>query len=299
MRILLTGAQGFVGSNVLIALHKAGHEIVAIKRSTSILPFLIKELEGVSWIDSDQNLYSTLESLRKFDVVVHLATNYGGSINNWVDIEYDNVVFPLKLLQFSINNGCNIFINTDTFFSRSEYSYAHMEEYILTKQYLSSWGLLASRQNPEFIFINARLEHVYGAGDRKEKFTMWLLANLIANKEEMKLTTCKQKRDFIYIDDVVDAYLSIVNNAASLKGYTEIGIGTGHSVALKDFVLTAKDIAGSTTKLLFGALPQRKGEIMHSRADTQILNLFGWTSKFDIEDGINHIVKNQFLNVKL
>lgn len=292
MRVLLTGAQGFVGSNVLIALSKAGHEIVAIKRSISILPILIKELKGISWIDSDQHLYSALESFGKFDVVVHLATNYGGKNNNWVDIECDNVVFPLKLLQFSINNGCNIFINTDTFFSRSEYSYAHMEEYISTKQYFSSWGLLATRRNPEFIFINARLEHVYGPCDSKNKFTMWLLENLIANKEEIKLTTCQQKRDFIYIDDVVDAYLSIINNAASLKGYTDIGIGTGISVPLKDFILTAKHIAGSRTKLHFGALPQRKGEIMCSQADSIILNSFGWTSKIDIVDGINRILKN-------
>lgn len=291
MRILLTGALGFVGSNLLIALNKAGHEIVAIKRSTSILPILIKELEGVIWIDSDQNLYSTLESLSKIDIVVHMATNYLSSINNWVDVEYDNVVFPLKLLQFSINNGCNIFINTDTFFSRKEYSYAHMEEYISTKRYFSLWGLLATRKNPEFIFINARLEHVYGPGDNKEKFITWLLENLIANKKEIKLTTCTQKRDFIYIDDVVDAFLCIVNNAASLKGYAEIGIGTGYSVPLKDFILMAKEIAGSTTKLIFGAVPQRQGEIMCSQADSAILNSFGWGSKFNIADGIDRILK--------
>ena len=291
MRVLLTGAQGFVGSNVLIALSKAGHEIVAIKRSISNLPTLIKDLKGVIWINSDQNFYSTLESLGKFDVVVHLATNYGCKNINWIDIEFDNVVFPLKILQFSINNGCNIFINTDTFFSRSEYSYAHMEEYISTKKYFSSWGLLATTRNPEFIFINARLEHVYGPGDSKEKFTMWLLENLISNKKEIKLTTCKQKRDFIYIDDVVEAYLSIVNNAASLKGYSDIGIGTGISVPLKDFILTAKYITGSSTELHFGALPQRKGEIMSSQADSKILNSFGWTSKIDIVDGLDSIVK--------
>jgi len=295
VRVLLTGAQGFVGSNVLIALSKAGHEIVGIKRSIGKLPILIRELKGISWIDSDPNLYSTLESLGKFDVVVHLATNYGGKNSNWVDIERDNVVFPLKLLQFSIKNGCNIFINTDTFFSRSKYSYAHMEEYIATKQYFSSWGLLATTRNPEFIFINARLEHVYGPGDSKEKFTMWLLENLISNKKELKLTTCQQKRDFIYIDDVVEAYLSIVNNAASLKGYSDIGIGTGISVPLKDFILTAKYITGSSTELHFGALPQRKGEIMSSQADSQILNSFGWTSKIDISNGLDSIVKNIIL----
>ena len=295
MRVLLTGAQGFVGSNVLIALSKAGHEIVAIKRSISNLPALIKDLKGIIWINSDQNFYSTLESLGKFDVVVHLATNYGGKNINWIDIEFDNVVFPLKILQFSINNGCNIFINTDTFFSRSEYSYAHMEEYISTKKHFSSWGLLATTRNPEFVFINARLEHVYGPGDSKEKFTMWLLENLISNKKEIKLTTCKQKRDFIYIDDVVEAYLSIVNNAASLKGYSDIGIGTGISVPLKDFILTAKYITGSSTELHFGALPQRKGEIMSSQADSKILNSFGWTSKIDIVDGLDSIVKKSIL----
>lgn len=291
MRVLLTGATGFVGSHVLMALYKAGHDIVAIKRSTSIVPVSIKCLKGVSWYDSDENLYSTLESLGGFDVVVHLATNYGSKSSNWVEVEHDNVGFPLLLLQFSISSGCNLFINTDTFFSRKDYSYAHMEEYILTKQYFSMWGMLATRKNPEFIFVNARLEHVYGPGDGSEKFIPWLLRNFIADKDVVTLTACDQKRDFIYIDDVVAAYMSIINNSASLKGYCEVGIGSGNSVPLKDFVLIAKSITGANTNLLFGAVPHRQGEIMYSQAEPMILKSFGWGAKVDLAEGIKRMVK--------
>lgn len=291
MRVLLTGATGFIGSHILMALHEAGHDITVIKRSTSVVPAHIEIINNVSWYDNDENLYSKLKSLERFDVIVHLATNYGSKKGDWVGIENDNVGFPLFLLQFAMGNGCKLFINTDSFFSRRVYSYAHMEEYILTKQCFSMWGVLVTRKIPDFCFVNARLEHVYGPGDGAEKFTMWLLKNLITNKKEINLTACDQKRDFIYIDDVVGAYLSIMNNAASLKGYCEIGIGSGNSVPLKDFVLTAKNITGSGAKLLFGAVPQRQGEIMHSQADPLILNSFGWKPEIDLIEGINRTVK--------
>lgn len=294
MRILLTGATGFIGSHMLMALHEAGHDITAIKRSTSIVPVHLKNLKNISWYDNDDALYSTLKSLKKFEVVIHLATNYGRKSGDLVEIENDNVSFPLLLLQFSMNSGCKLFINTDSFFTRKNYSYGHMEEYILTKQFFSMWGGLATRKNPEFCFVNARLEHVYGPGDGPEKFIMWLLKNLTADIKEINLTACDQKRDFIYIDDVVAAYLSIMNNAISLNGYCEIGIGSGSSIPLRDFILIAKDVTGSGTNLNFGVVPQRQGEIMHSQADPLILNSFGWRPKIDSVEGINLTVKNSF-----
>lgn len=291
MRVLLTGATGFIGSHLLMALHRVGHELTVIKRSTSIVPAHVENINNINWYDNDENLLSKLKSLKRFDAVVHLATNYGKKDSDWFGVENNNVGFPLFLLQFAIKNDCKLFINTDSFFSRENYTYLHMEEYILTKQYFSKWGALATRKNADFCFVNARLEHVYGPGDDAEKFSMWLLKNLMANKKEISLTECDQKRDFIYIDDVVNAYITIINNATSLKGYCEIGIGTGCSVPLKDFVLMAKNTIGSNTQLHFGVLPQRQGEIMNSQADIFILNSFGWKPKIELRNGIDLTVK--------
>ncbi len=178
MRVLLTGATGFVGSHLLVALNKAGHRLVAIKRPSSVLPLPIRGIDNVNWIDNDQELTAKLKALDKFDAVIHLATNYGNKSRDWVEVERDNVELPLLLLQYAVGNDCGMFINTDTFFSRKAYSYSHMEEYILTKQHFAAWGELAALKTPGFAFINARLEHVYGPSDRSQKFIPWLYKDL-------------------------------------------------------------------------------------------------------------------------
>ena len=103
-----------------------------------------------------------------------------------------------------------------------------------------------------------------------------------------------QKRDFIYIDDVVDAFLTLINHKTS-STYKEIGIGTGISITLKEFLESFKRISKSNTSLNFSLVPYREGEIMESIADNNMLINMGWTPKVSIAQGLELIHKS-YLN---
>ena len=85
-------------------------------------------------------------------------------------------------------------------------------------------------------FANIRLEQMYGAGDDSAKFAMYLIRQCLKNISEIPLTAGEQQRDFIYIDDVVAAYMLLLKKQAALKtGFVEVGVGSGCAVAIRTF----------------------------------------------------------------
>jgi nucleoside-diphosphate-sugar epimerase len=132
-----------------------------------------------------------------------------------------------------------------------------------------------------------RLEHVYGPNDSNQKFINNVLEKLKKNLEKIDLTLCQQKRDFIYVDDVVNAFSTVTDNLDRfLSGFYQIGVGTGRSISIEEFLLKAKLIYKSKSHLNFGAIPYCKNEIKKSKADNSFLTKLGWHPFHLIEDGI-------------
>ena len=99
-------------------------------------------------------------------------------------------------------------------------------------------------------------------------------------------------RDWIYIDDVVDAYICVLNNIKIMEsGYHSFEVGTGEMTSLRDFVISAKEITNSKTKLCFGETAIKNGELMRSCADVTELCGMGWKPQYNIEKGIQKILR--------
>ena len=73
------------------------------------------------------------------------------------------------------------------------------------------------------------------------------------------------------------AFIVVFKNIPRLNGYyVNIGVGSGKTVTLKEFVELAYKLTKSNCKLIFGGIPYQKSEIMFSKADTKILKKLGW-----------------------
>jgi nucleoside-diphosphate-sugar epimerase len=294
MRILLTGGSGFIGRALLHSLWVSGHDVIAVTRSLDMLPKQLASLSGVKWIIFDDLLYHSVCRLGPFDAIVHLATSYGRDGDSWLEVERANVELPLMLLEYAASGGCSLFINTDSFFGKQKYNYLYARDYILTKRAFLEWGKIASDKSSDLYFINVRLEHVYGPGDNSSKFVPGLLKNLVEERQEISLTTCEQKRDFIYLADVVQAYLLLIGRSLGLSGFREVEVGSGYSIPIRDFIEAAKVATSSRSILKFGEIPQRPNEIMDSYADTSYLLSLGWRPTVDIKLGLDEVVKYMY-----
>ncbi len=278
--ILITGGSGFLGSYLVKKFLDYGFVVVVITRQklkTKRLNDMKNSRLHIIDFDSLKNLF---QDIKIIDVVLHTATNYGSQNEKTSDIVEANLTFPLKVMEVAINYGTETFINTDTILSPK------FNRYALSKYQFKQWGKELYKDN-KIKFINCKLQNIYGEGNNITNFTSYIVNYCIHNKPEIRLTKGDQKRDFIYIDDVVDAYFVIVNSIDSINyGFSEFDIGSGCAVTIREFVETVKEITKSNVKLKFGALPLRRGELMFSEANTDHIKSFGWSQCYSLRDGI-------------
>ena len=140
--------------------------------------------------------------------------------------------------------------------------------------------------------MNIVLEHFYGPGDDETKFVSWVIKSCRQNVPELRLTAGDQKRDFIYINDVIEAYLLLLYKTANARAdYHEFELGSGKSVNIRQFVEMIHRLCGSNTRLNFGAIPYRPNEIMESKADISALEKLGWRPSTSLEQGLCDTLK--------
>jgi nucleoside-diphosphate-sugar epimerase len=291
MNVLITGATGFLGGHLSRILVGSGHSVVALTRPTSDLSRLRALGARVRLLpcppEAVEDLAGELEGI---DAVVHAATCYGrkGEADN--DVVRANLLFPLRLFEVACHSGVGTFLNLDTCFNTWPIRYKYLQSYTLSKRHFAEWGALLAEARA-VRFVNLQLHHPYGPADAAGKFVPFVISECLAGRE-LKLTAGDQRKDFIYIDDVVDAIRLLLAKADGLpRGYHHFECGSGGAITVREFVETVHSSTGSTAKLCFGALPYREGEIMFSQADLGRLRQLGWAPRWGLREGIARILR--------
>lgn len=177
-----------------------------------------------------------------------------------------NIILPSKILDAAVNAKVPFFINTDTAISSDVNAYA------LSKKQFRDWGIHYS-DNKEITFVNVLLEHFYGPFDSDSKFLTGTIHKMQKNISLLEFTDGWQCRDFIYIDDVVEAYMKIFNYLSKMEGvfFKDIHVGSGRGIPIREVVKLSKEMTNSSSEIKFGALPYRNHEVMFSCADISFL----------------------------
>ncbi|MBN1186305.1 MAG: NAD-dependent epimerase/dehydratase family protein [Bacteroidales bacterium] len=288
LKILVTGGNGFLGSAIVHSLIEK-HEIVVLEKNRGNINRLEDIIERIRIYFSDDQDTSLLFENSAIDVIIHTATLYGRTDISLADMIYSNIYMPVRLLEEGMKTGLKAFINTDTFFNHENSAYKYLGSYTLSKKHVNEWLIVQSDKMP---IINMKLQHMYGPGDNMDKFVMQMAKILKSNAAYLDLTSGEQVRDFIFIDDVVDAYNKILEKLGCFNnGFHQLNVGCGKEVTIKEFIEKIKGITKASTKLKFGAVPYRENEIMHSIADINALRNMGWEPKINIETGIKRIIE--------
>jgi CDP-paratose synthetase len=286
-RVLLTGATGFLGSHLLEALLNKGYKVVILKRSSSNICRIQDNIDSVISYDVDLQPLELAFTEQEIDVVIHTAGRYGRdgcSISRMIE---SNVIFGAKLLDACQKYNASTFINTDTLLQSC------VNNYSLSKKHFSDW----LKQSSDGVqIINLKPEHMYGTKDDNNKFVAWVLSQLKNNVTGIKLTSGEQKRDFVYVSDVVSAFLIVLDKNKDLPRFSEFEVGTGQSISVREFIermqyFYQKSDSKSQTKLLFGAIPYRKGETMSVSVDISDLKKIGWQPMVSLDEGLTRIIR--------
>ena len=293
MKILLTGATGFLGSALAKHWTQAGHQLTLLVRPTSSLRRVEALLPAVhlAKYSSDSDIVQLVQNTAP-DVIVHTACAYGRLGESTLQVFDANVRLGLLLLDGVLRKESARrvgFINTGTGLEPS------VSNYTLSKQQFAQWGDTLVQQNPTRLqFVNIRLQHMFGPGDDPSKFTSHVLHACQQHQPQLALTAGEQRRDFIYIDDVVSAYDVLAKQMNQLADSDQVDVGSGDSPPVRSFVEQVHALTGSRTELQFGAIPYRANEAMLCQADTRRLQKLGWRPAYSLEQGIQKTIDLEF-----
>ena len=239
MRILVTGATGFIGRWLIPCLRDAGHGVCAIVRSSTDTAAL--EEQGVTVIrdDGTRDLQPDLTAHGPFDGVIHLASLFLAAhrSDDIVPLLTTNLLFPTRLLDAAVRSGVRWFVNVGTAWQHFEdREYSPVNLYAATKQafeslaqyYVEAHGLR---------FVTVALGDTYGPCDtRQTLLNLW--CRIMETGAPLEMSEGLQKIDPVYVTDVVEAFRLIVEqlDSAALQegGMPTFSVSSGKALSLRE-----------------------------------------------------------------
>ncbi|EKN3561518.1 TPA: NAD-dependent epimerase/dehydratase family protein [Yersinia enterocolitica] len=288
MRILITGASGYIGSNLACYLNSNGFEVFGLIRSEVVDENKIKLLAGVKLeILDEKNLCSLVENINP-DIVIHIAslTSVTHDYSTIENLLRSNIEFPTKLLEAMEVAGVKKFINTGTTWQNyNSADYEPVNLYAATKQAFEDilkYYIFAK----DFSSITLRLFDTYGPNDTRKKLIP-LLDRLAETKESLDMSEGNQEIELVHINDICSAYkTAILKLQDGQPGYANVySVDTGSRMSLKKLVKLYEKVNDVTLNINWGARPPREREIM--RLCTNLTVLPNWSPTIPLDEGIN------------
>lgn len=294
MKILITGATGFIGKHLMSRLIEQNYENAILVRNFEKARKLFKD--KVDIIEYGMDSFEYIDKICQFnpEIVIHLATYYtiADDINEIQKLLEANIEFTTILCSALEGSKVNFFINTGSFF---EY---YNGDGKINPAYLYSSMKVASRYIIEYFGNkhNYKVLHVipysvYGENGTVKKIFDYIIDATISG-EYIEMTEGKQVLDFIHVDDVVDFYCTLIEKQNLIHApISEYHLGTGRGTSIRELANIVETIVGKKANIGWGKRPYRTRDIMHAVAPVSRLKQdFGWEANISVSEGMRRFI---------
>jgi UDP-glucose 4-epimerase len=296
MRILVTGATGFLGSYLVADLLGRGHEVAVLLRPGRDpwrLADLMERLTVISGSLDDVGALATPLAAFRPQALAHLAWDGVGNAARNAPDQARNIPATLDLLDVAARAGARVFVGTG---SQAEYGpcdHPIREEDAALPTTLYGHaklaaGLMAARLAAlrEIRFAWLRVFSTYGPRDNPG----WLIQDLIGKLrrgERMALTAGEQRWGFLHARDAASAFRLVLETDSATGVYN---LGSPDAPPLKETILTLRDLVNPDAVLGFGDVPYRSDQVMLLQADIGRLAGLGWEPRVSLSEGLKETV---------
>ena len=296
MKVLVTGASGFIGANICAELNASGIETLALLRKNSDEKLLKSHSKNTKIVRFES--YEDLKEIFEHETpecIVHLAAHYAqvDSFDNIAPLIETNITFATCVLECAVKHGLKGFI-----YACSSWQYQNDFEQDATNLYAASKNALSEILNyyTKLFKVNVVrlvLYDVYGPGDPRSKLFA-TLPELAISKKTLELSPGEQLLDIVHINDVRRAFLKaaqILNSKSRESDFHLISAVRTHKLhSLKHLLNLFNSICGRRLELHFGAKNYRNNEVM--RPPNLQSRLPEWKAEIYPEEGLSELWKH-------
>lgn len=314
-RVLITGVAGFIGMHTAIRFLNEGWDVLALDNlndyySVSLKIDRLKKVEAIAKnlrlsfqlfkADLNSSIWNSFQDMQ-IDAVIHLAAQAGVrySIENPRAYLESNILGFQSVIDFVKKMNINRFVyaSSSSVYGQdsvqpfneiescnspeSYYAATKKANELIAKAYSHTFGLNS---------IGLRFFTVYGPWGRPDMAPM-LFASAAFNKKTVNIFNYgNQKRDFTYIDDIIDGIFGLVTNIEFSNGALICNIGNGSPVGLLDFIKLIEENTGYELNKNF--IEHQIGDVSETFADiTRINTLIGYKPKTTINKGVEKFIR--------
>lgn len=308
MKILVTGAAGFIGSHVVERLLKDGHEVTGVdnfdvyysrgQKEKNLMSVLLNP--RFKLVEDNLAEMPLVKVVKGIEAIVHLAAqagvrgSWGSSFNRYVA---NNIQTTQKLLEESKGNKLKRFVYASSSSVYGDIPPREGEEMAVLNEEMrcrprSPYGVtklagenLVQLYHQEYKMptVSLRFFSVYGPGQRPDMAFNRFCHSILHDAALTIYGDGRQVRDFTYVDDVAEIIVASVTHEPATGQV--VNVGGGSPCTLLDAVGLLEEISGKTCPKTF--LERQKGDVFSTRADTTRLEqVFGTKPKTTLREGL-------------
>lgn len=298
-RVLVTGGEGFIGHHLVGHLNRAGAEVSSLGNATAGSPDRLPD--GVTHHDADIKDTSVAETIRRVDpdAVVHLAAiHFIPFCRENPGVAWDvNVGGTRNILEALRDVGPDrfVFASSGAVYTPDDTPHHEGAErkpddtYGRTK--LVGEDLVELHAGETFdTGLCARLFNVYGSGETNPHLIPDIVEQL--GTETITLGNLSPERDFIHIDDVCDALVTLLT--APREGFRAYNVGTGTSHSVRSVAEAVVRVGGTDDEITQASDRVRESDRPRLCADIgRISEELGWTPDTDLKAGLQELLASE------
>ena len=305
MKVIISGANGFIGSALVKKCLDEDVDILAIDRSFSDnrVPLDNRIVRMKVSIENIEEIKQFVNN-GDYEVFYHFAWS-GSSGNQRMDenIQIGNALNTVKCLRLAKEIGCKKFICAGSIMEFEVHEVVYSQESTPGLPFIYGVGKVLAHElckpianNIGIDLIWAYITNAYGVGEKSPRLINSTLLKLIRN-DSADFTAGTQNYDFVYIDDVATAFFLLGKKAKANKGYV---IGSGHPKPLKDFIIEMYNVVCPNRRPIFGNIPFSGVNLSLYTFDTKEINEdCGFSPSVSFAEGIKRTyqwLKEQEIN---
>lgn len=299
MRILVTGGTGFVGSNIVKELSGKGHEIIITGSDAEqavgkdVQKYLQPSFLGIDW-----------NALGKLDLVFHEAAINNTLLNDKTEMLRSNLDASRALFEYAVKTGCKriVYASSTAVYGNAPVPFREdgpiepLNVYGESKKMLDEFAMAFAAKNPDVTVVGLRYCNVYGPGENhkgKRASMIYQLAKQMQKGRPRLFKNGEQKRDWIFVEDVVAANMLAARAAKSCV----VNCGSGMATSFNAIVEVLNKLLQTHWQPEYIENANSDAYQSYTYCDMAYAKkMIGFVPQYDIESGIKKFAETGAFN---